>query len=89
MIELLKAMCACEEGLAVVCPMCKIKEYVETADSKSTLYQDMKIQNKMMKDSHLLHLEALNNYYHLIHKHCPCFSDKNCESPWLNKVRTR
>ena len=94
--DLLTAMCECEPNIK--CVPCKIKErhevnvidlnYLhETVNNNQILWK----QNKAMKLLHGLHLDALNNYYHALHKECPCRHDvkAKCHSPWLNKVRTR
>ena len=86
-MKILDAMCECEPDIDVSCPMCLIKSYVETIAKAETNVKDLKIQVKVMKESHFIHLDALNNYYHIIHKRCPCKSEGKCESPWLNQAR--
>lgn len=86
-MKMLEAMCECDPEIDVSCPMCLIKEYVETTTKEDESIRDLRTQVKFMKESHFIHLDALNNYYHIIHRQCPCKSEKKCESPWLNQAR--
>lgn len=45
----------------------------------------LKKQNKFLKDRHNVHIQAIQHYYHLLHKDCPCLDEENpgvCLSPW-------
>lgn len=95
-IQLLNAMCECETNIQ--CAICKVKEKVEDLQKQLMTMEEIKAnntmfrrQNKAMRVVHVLHLDALNSYYHLLHKQCPCKTevDGKCESPWLNVVRTK
>lgn len=96
MNEMLSAMCECESN--VKCMPCRIKERTDHLEEQVAKLPEMQgrlniyyKQNVAMRITHKLHLDALNNYYHALHKECPCRSDEagKCESPWQNIVRTR
>ncbi len=95
MSQMLSAMCECETNIK--CIPCRIKERTDHLEAQVDRLPDMQSrlnsyykQNVAMRITHKLHLDALNNYYHALHK-CPCRTEENgkCESPWLNIVRSR
>lgn len=102
-LSLHKLSCECDEKIKVHCPNCLMAEVVM---SLSTQIESMRKTNgnmtkdlKSIRDSvtsmnnrHNVHIQALQTYYHLLHKDCPCLiqlegvPQGKCGSPWITLV---
>lgn len=54
-------------------------------DEYKKQYNTMLKENIAMRYLFKLQRDALNNYYHEIHR-CQCKIGKECESPWVDKL---
>jgi len=65
----------------------KMKARVKEAELK---VRDIRKTFGSFRTRHELHMAALDRYYHVVHKRCPCkimVDDEpmgKCESPWLD-----
>ncbi len=77
-LEILAALCECAENRK--CLICAIKDTMEEMNDHLEIAQ--KAVN-IANERHNLHIDALNAYWHQIHKDCPCLTPPGkCKSPW-------
>lgn len=109
-LSLHKMACECDDKIRVKCPNCLMAEVTLHLSTElgttQTAHNTLATEVKQLRDAianvnrrHDIHIEALQHYYHLTNKNCPCMimlkgiPKGKCESPWktlgANEVVTR
>jgi len=90
--EIIKDYCECEADIDIKCHMCIASEIVGSIETIHAENKILKRTNKNLIERHNIHLDALDRYYHRLHKECPCLEPDaheqlttKCNSPWRHE----